>query len=372
MEFWQRVERELAHRKTNESYRELKLIEAKTDFASNDYLGLARSQKLAQSIHQKAQSLGIGNGATGSRLLSGNHSLIEALEEKLGILFRGQALLYNSGYDANIGVLSCLPQRNDTILYDELAHACIKDGARLSLAKRYSFRHNDIHDLENKLRKASGQTFIVVESIYSMDGDECPLREILALKKKYNSIVMIDEAHSTGVMGENGSGMSCLLNLEKDIDIRVYTFGKAMGTHGACVVTVPTIKNYLINFSRSFIYTTALSPHSIISIECAFDFLRQYPALQTQLRDRILLFQNLLHPNAHRVPSKSAIQSILVIGNKAAKMLSSKLLDQGLDCRPILAPTVKEGSERLRICLHTFNTNEELEKLVLILNQYNS
>src|SRR6187551_3588959 len=168
------------------------------DFTSNDYLGLARSQELSQAIAQKVNDGALKlNGATGSRLLSGNSNYAEQIEKKLAGIFKSEStLLFNSGYVANLGVLSSLPQRGDTILYDELAHACMKDGARLSLAKRFNFRHNDLNDLEAKLKLASGKIFIAVESIYSMDGDQCPLKELVTLSEKYGAHIILDEAHS--------------------------------------------------------------------------------------------------------------------------------------------------------------------------------
>ena len=170
----------LNNRKENNLFRELKKPTGLVDFCSNDYLGLARSAELFQQIFQRCQNdEEKKNGATGSRLLSGNSNLAEEVERKLANLFKSEtALILNSGYTANLAIFSSLPQRNDTILYDELAHASIKDGARLSLAKKFSFRHNDLNDLEGKLKKATGNTYVAVESVYSMDGDECPLTDL--------------------------------------------------------------------------------------------------------------------------------------------------------------------------------------------------
>ena len=264
------------------------------DFTSNDYLGLARSLELFQAIEQKVSDSAFKlNGATGSRLLSGNSDYAEQIENKLSGIFKSEAsLLFNSGYAANVGVLSSLPQRGDTILYDALAHACMKDGARLSLAKRFNFKHNDLHDLESKIKLATGKVFIAVESIYSMDGDQCPLKDLVDLAEKYGAVIILDEAHSTGVLGDRGAGLAVSLGLENKIDVRIYTFGKAMGIHGACVAGSSTLKDYLINFARPFIYTTARPPHSLISIECAFDFLHQNIGLQNILNKKVEYFLN--------------------------------------------------------------------------------
>lgn len=334
------------------------------DFFSNDYLGLARSEELFKSIETLHRRTGIQNGSTGSRLLGGNSSLLHKTEKLLSEIFRSEAsLIFNSGYSANLAVLSAIPQKGDTILYDSLAHASLKDGARLSLATRHSFRHNDLSDLEQKLRSSKGKKFIVVEAIYSMDGDECPLREIISLSAEHDAAIILDEAHSTGVRGPRGAGCSVDQNLHERVDIRVYTFGKGMGVHGACVAGSETLIRYLINFARPFIYTTALSQHAVAAISCAFELLEKRIDLQRTLQSRVDLY---LHGAAHvpnRTASDSAIQTILVPGNDQVKNAAAALQKKGFDVRPILYPTVPEGTERLRICLHTFNTDEEIVSL---------
>jgi 8-amino-7-oxononanoate synthase len=346
-------------------YRELKTESTLTDFCSNDYLGLACSGKLFDLIHQRIESLHIKqNGATGSRLLSGNSDYYEQVEHSLATRFRSESsLIFNSGYSANLAVLSSIPQRGDTILYDELAHACIKDGARLSLATRHSFRHNDLHDLEQKLKKSGGRKYIAIESIYSMDGDEAPLRDVVRLAEKFDAAIILDEAHSTGVMGADGSGFAVKQELHHKVDIRIYTFGKAMGVHGACVCGSKNLTSYLINFARPFIYTTALSPHSVCAIACAFDFLTENISLQNQLESNIQFFLNATAGIKHRTSSNSAIQTVITPGNDRAKKAAHHLQESGFDIRPILSPTVQVGTERLRICLHSYNTIAELSSL---------
>jgi 8-amino-7-oxononanoate synthase len=257
--------------------------------------------------------------------------------------------MFDSGYKANLAVLSTLPQRGDTIIMDELSHASLKDGARLSLATKWSFRHNDLDDLKKKLHAASGNKWIVAESIYSMDGDECPLDEIISLGDKFGAHLILDEAHSTG-----------LTNHSKKVAVRVCTFGKAMGVHGACVCSSAEIKNELINFSRPFIYTTAPSDHSFVSVSCAFDFLEANQHLRQQLRSNIDYFKSI----APWETSNSQIQVVVIPGRENVASAASSLQAAGFDVRPILSPTVKEGEERLRICLHTFNTHEEIRGLV--------
>jgi 8-amino-7-oxononanoate synthase len=355
----------LEKRKEEGTLRTLKSNKSLIDFYSNDYLGLARSTELFDLIYKKYQLLSPKmNGATGSRLLSGNGRYIEALEEKLASIFKGKrALLFNSGYTANLGVISAITQKGDTILYDELSHACIKDGARLSLASRFSFRHNDLHDLENKIKKSTGKVFIAVEAAYSMDGDHCPLAEIVALKKKYDINIILDEAHSTGILGENGSGFAASLNLEQHIDIRIYTFGKAMGVHGACVVGSEKLIEYLINFARPFIYTTAMSPHAIVAIDAAFEFLTQNLNLQNVLKEKVNLFITDTDHIKNRTLSYSPIQTIILNGGSHAKSLAEQLQANGFDIRAILSPTVPKGKERLRICLHAFNSDADIIRL---------
>ena len=362
----QYLQKKLQQRKDENSFRVLSNKHNLIDFTSNDYLGLGRSTELFDLIHQKVNSLPHRNGSSGSRLLSGNTAYTEEVEKRLAHIFKAEAaLIFNSGYSANQAVLSSIPQRDDTILYDELAHACIRDGARLSLAKQLSFMHNDLADLERKLKQITGNVFIVVESIYSMDGDECPLEEIVKLARQYGAFIMIDEAHSTGVLGEKGSGFSVAKNLQHEIGIQVYTFGKAAGCHGACVVGSRVVIDYLINFARPFIFTTALSPHSIASIDCAFEYLEKNIKLQKQLSDKIELFNSLSTKSSIRtIESKSQIQSIVIPGNDNVKHAAEKLQNNGFDVRPILSPTVPKRTERLRICLHTFNSDDEIKSLV--------
>jgi 8-amino-7-oxononanoate synthase len=373
MDAWRKeLQGRLKAREKEGLLRTLKYTSDQIDFSSNDYLGLSRSESLFNEIHQELDALTIKrNGATGSRLLAGNTEYYEEIESRLAKIFKADAsLIFNSGYTANLAVLSSLPQRNDTILYDELAHACIKDGARLSLAKRYSFRHNDLNDLETKLKRAEGKVYIAVESIYSMDGDQCPLQELVSLSEKYNAFIILDEAHSTGVMGEQGSGLAVSLNVHSKIAVRVYTFGKAMGIHGACVAGGNDLRDYLINFARPFIYTTALPPHSIAAIDCAFKYLNNNIYLQEKLRSNIQIFLHAVQDLQNRTISTSAIQTAIYPGNENARMAATELQQKGFDVRPILSPTVPKGSERLRICLHTFNTKSDIEALASTLKSF--
>lgn len=357
----------LLKRKNENTFRSLKTSTGLIDFFSNDYLGFARSEELFDKINQTITAHPHFNGATGSRLLSGNSELNEQVEKTLANFFKAAScLIFNSGYSANVGVLSSLPQRGDTILYDELAHASIKDGARLSLAKRFSFRHNDLEDLEKKLRVASGHCYVVVESVYSMDGDICPLTALVNLGEKYNASIVLDEAHSTGVFGTNGNGLANQLNVQDKIAVRIYTFGKAAGCHGACVAGSTLLKQFLVNFARPFIYTTALPPHSLIAIDSAIQMMAENSGLQKLLFDKIELFNKVLN----RAVTPSPIQSFTLGDAIRAKKIETVLTSDGFDVRAIVSPTVRVGTERLRICLHTFNTDEEITHLASSISKF--
>ncbi|MBL3658561.1 aminotransferase class I/II-fold pyridoxal phosphate-dependent enzyme [Fulvivirga sediminis] len=367
MKLEEQLNQKLRARHEQNSLRSLVTSDQLIDFSSNDYLGLAQSEELYKLIKNKSDIIK-KNGATGSRLLAGNYDYIEYVESRLSEIFQSEkSLIFNSGYNANLAVLSSIPQKGDTILYDEMSHACIKDGARLSLANRYSFKHNDLDDLRKKITKASGQIFIVVESIYSMDGDQCPLPELIEVAREYQAEIILDEAHSTGVMGPLGSGLSGSLQAQGNIFARIYTFGKGMGIHGAAVAGSATLIKYLINFARPFIYTTAPAPHQVASIAGAFEFLSNNIHLQTTLTANVQYFKKCiaqLNGKFSLTPSNHAVQGIIIPGNDTARQAAISLQNEGLDVRAILAPTVKKGTERLRVCLHSFNTHDEIYHLI--------
>lgn len=356
---------------SKEHPRSLKLPQANIDFSSNDYLGLARSGDLAELIKLTYnETVSRRNGSTGSRLLSGNSILAEETEAKLASFFGcEETLIFNSGYTANLSVLSTLPQRNDTVIMDELCHASIKDGARLSLATKWNFRHNDLTDLEQKLRDAKGHRWIVVESIYSMDGDKSPLKEISELAAHYDACIILDEAHSTGVLGPHGDGFASELRLTGKIDVIIYTFGKAMGIHGACVAGPSKLKNFLINYARPFIYTTGPDDHAYISIQCAFNYLSSHPELRDELTARISYFRKRIAGEKGFTSSPSQIQAFVTSDKRKATNLASILQSADFDVRPILPPTVREGTERLRLCVHNYNTEKEIDQLIELISK---
>lgn len=371
----------LKQREENGLLRRLETPSGLADFCSNDYLGFARSPLLQQRIAEKTATLKTNGtwheGSGGSRLLAGNTAFAEQLETGIAAFHGAEAaLLFNSGYDANIGFYSCVPQRGDTILYDELVHASIRDGIRLSAAKAWHFPHNDLGALEDLLKRATGSVYVAVESLYSMDGDEAPLRELAALCEKYNAALCVDEAHAGGVFGENGSGLCNAAGISAQVFARLFTYGKAFGCHGAAIAGPAVLRNFLVNFSRAFIYTTALPLHSLVAIQAAYELMPHAGQERKQLQEHIVYFKTRLSAGTTRLlPAAGPIQCIMKPGNENVRKLAHTIrhptmYNTGFDVKAILSPTVAAGAERIRICLHAFNTRTELEQLteLLLLN----
>lgn len=357
----QSLSERLAQRQRAGLLRTLEQIPATAvDFCSNDYLGLARC---AERLSPSANHAG---GATGSRLISGNSELAENLEAMLAD-FHGAAagLLFNSGYDANIGFWSAIAGSEDTIITDELVHASIIDGVRLSKAKRMIFRHNDLEHLEQLLQTARGNVFIGTESIFSMDGDRVSLAELVALAQKYKAAIVIDEAHSNGILGPSGSGLVSEQGLEQAVFARIHTFGKAVGSHGAVILGSEVLKQYLLNFARSFVFTTALPAHSLQAIAQAYQRLAKADNLRQDLHKNVSQFVHLRKRSPWAwVNSDSWIQSVIIPGNQPVRLVAERLKEAGFAVKAIVSPTVPKGKERIRICLHSFNTQSEIEALM--------
>ncbi|HEY4147493.1 MAG TPA: 8-amino-7-oxononanoate synthase [Chitinophagaceae bacterium] len=355
------LSRKLQERREQNAYRQLRLPDDRVDFYSNDYLGIVSNRLLPPPGSSYA------SGSTGSRLLAGNYPLIEETEQELAAFHHAEAgLIFNSGYDANSGLLSCVAQRGDTILYDSLSHASIRDGVRLSFAQAFSFLHNDTEDLAKKLKMAVGNIFVVTESIFSMDGDQAPLKAIAALCEQYGAGLIVDEAHATGVVGERGEGLVQQLGLERSCFARVHTFGKAVGCHGAFIAGSERLRNYLINFSRPFIFSTALPEMAVHAIRESYRLFPGLEAARRQLQQLVQQWQQARLPYEVLI-SSTPIQGIIIPGNEAVKKMAARLHEQQLDVRPILYPTVPRGKERLRIILHAFNTPGQMEQLVKLL-----
>lgn len=364
----------IAQRKDKDAFRSFKVNEGAIDFCSNDYLGMAKDLKLLEKTHADLQKYTDRvNGSTGARTITGTTKELIELEALLATYHGAEAgLIFNSGYTANLGLFSALPYRGDTVIYDELIHASIRDGLRMSRAKSFSFKHNDLIDLEKKLQRAEGIIYVAVESIYSMDGDQAPLAELTQLCENYGAALIVDEAHSNGIYGKKGSGLVVELGLDKRVFARVMTFGKALGCHGAMVVGSQDLKDFLINYSRSFIYTTAPSPHQVFSIKNAYDKLSKYNDNRLKLSELINLFKESLkgYSSLSYISSESPIQCIVVAGNTAVKAVCEAVQKDGFDVRPIVAPTVPEGKERIRICLHSFNTKSQVVQLLASINKH--
>ena len=395
MKFPKNLTSKLEFRKQNNALRKLPIPNNLIDFASNDYIGFSKNKAIFDETHQYLMDNNcIQNGATGSRLISGNHKVYQETEKFIAQFHQSEnALIFNSGYDANVGFFSSVPQKGDLILYDELCHASIRDGIQLSNAKAYKFKHNDFEDLErlivnfNESNKSNmsnssifhlpSSIFIVTETVFSMDGD-CPnLEELVAVSNKYNCYLVVDEAHALGVFGSpeasGGEGLVQMLGLQDQVFARIMTFGKGLGCHGSAIVGSQELKEYLVNFARSFIYTTGLSPHSVATILIAYQHLQLEKESIEQLRDNIVHFnqeKNLLGLKPMFVRSKSAIQSAIIPGNQKVKSIASQLQEKGFDVKAILSPTVPEGQERLRFCLHSFNSKEEISEVLTLLSTF--
>lgn len=362
-------------RKQQNALRELSDETLLVDLSSNDYLGFAQLKSIFKNAHAYlSNSNNMYNGATGSRLLTGNHALYHTVETQLCTYHNSKAaLIFNSGYAANTGLLSSVPQRGDLIFYDEYSHASIRDGIQMSHAKAYKFRHNDIEHLQQLLHNNQADTvYVITESVFSMDGDSPNLTALVTLCQDYHAHLIVDEAHAIGVYGNHGEGLVQQLNIENQIFARVITFGKALGCHGAAVLGSTQLKTYLINFARSVIYTTGLPPHALATIFMAYNELKTTNQLQ-KLHQNIAYFKSEITKQQLQnvfINSSSAIQSAVISGNSQVKTIAQQIQYKKFKVKPILSPTVPKGQERLRFCLHSFNTKTEIKTVLNHLKIY--
>lgn len=374
MELPENLNQKLEIRKQNNLLQKLPAFNNLIDFSSNDYLGFSKSESIFKSTHAYLVENEIfQNGATGSRLVSGNHAAYQITESFIAEFHDAEsALIFNSGYDANFGFFSAVPQENDVVLYDELCHESIKDGIVMSKTESCEFQHNDLEDLEHLILKFPNRNiYIVTETVFSLDGDSPNLEELVQLSEKYNCYLVVDESHTLGVFGDKGEGFMQYLGLHNRIFARIMTFGKGLGCHGGLVLGGSDLKEYLVNFARSFVYSTGLSPHSVATILMAYQQLQTSQEIIESLRKNIILFnqqKNLLGLKPMFVRSKSAIQSAIVPGNENVKELAQKLQDKGFDVKPILSPDVPEGQERLRFILHSYNSEKEINEVLELLS----
>lgn len=349
------------------------------DFSSNDYLGVAKNQEVSNNAQELLKIRGAeGNGATGSRLLSGHNNMFTEVEDLLATFHNAEtALLFNSGYDANLGFFSSVPQRGDLVLYDELIHASIRDGIRLGLAKSYKFKHNDLRDLERQIigfrsKDVNREIYVVTESIFSMDGDQPDLKEFVGICRSNDIHLVVDEAHAAGIYGE-GKGLLNEFRLEREVFARIVTFGKAHGCHGAAILGSTSLKDYLVNYARSLIYTTALPPHSLATILSSFEFLKEKGQFECKnLFENIAYFENKVDELSLRnyfLKSGSAIQCALISNNHEVERIAATLMESGFDVRAIRSPTVQKGKERLRFCIHSYNSKKEISQVLNLLKK---
>lgn len=374
------ISQKITERKRQNAFRTLKNRVFEVDFYSNDYIGFSTCQDIEKRVQHILSDFKPRHGSTGSRLLSGNYELFSVAEETIRKFHNSQgALLFNSGYDANIGFFSCIAQRGDVILYDSYIHASIRDGISLSLAQSFKFKHNDLDDLQKYLTKFSDgkrSVFVVTESVFSMDGDSPDLVQMSELISDFQAFMVVDEAHALGVFGHKGCGLVQHLKLQDKVFARIVTFGKALGCHGACVLASNEVCHYLINFARSFIYTTAMPPHNLATILAGYHQLEVTQNIEKLHRNITFFRENMMKTRFYAInkekyiESKSAVQAVIFSGNDWVKSVADSLHRHGFGVMPILSPTIPKGQERLRICLHSFNTQQQISDMLSFLTQY--
>lgn len=364
-------EQRLLQRKKKGNLRELKVYhETGIDFCSNDYLGLLHDGLLHPFVEEEGlrlkEKLKRGYGAGASRLLSGNSSYYEELENEIALFHGAEAgLIFNSGYFANLGLISAITRPGDTIIYDSGVHASVHDAIKLNRLNAFPFRHHDLGHLTKRLQKVKKNAFVCVESIYSTNGSQSDLRSIQQICAQFEAHLIVDEAHATGWLGDKGRGGVHSIGIQEEVLARVHTFSKALGVQGAIVLGSRHLKDILINYARPLIYTTALPLQTLMNIRSAYRALNQFPELPQRLCRLIEKFNTLSQEK--ELPflfSKSPIQCFPIAGNEAARGLSFHLQSQGFHVLPLLSPTVRRGRECLRVCLHAFNNLEEITGLL--------
>lgn len=335
-------------------------------FSSNNYLGLATDSRLKKKATESISKYGTGAG--GSRLTTGNFDIHEQLESEIADFKKTEAaIVFSSGYLANVGVISSVMKAGDTIFSDAWNHASIIDGCRLSKAKTIVYEHADMVDLERKLRQShgDGMKFIVTDGVFSMDGDIAPLPKIVELAKEYKAYIMIDDAHATGVLGNDGCGTADYFGLKDEIDFTVGTLSKAIGAEGGFVSTSSIAKNYLLNNARSFIFQTALSPSAIEAAREGISIIQNEPERRKQLLKNAQYLRLKLEESGFVMKEgETPIISLIIGSSHEAMQFSAKLLDEGVFIPAIRPPTVPKGSSRLRITVMATHTIEQLDMVI--------
>lgn len=338
------------------------------NLSSNNYLGLASHPKVKEAFIRATKKYGASSAA--SRLISGNIEIFEELEKKIAD-FKGteSALVFSTGYMANVGIISSLVGKDDLILSDRLNHASIVDGSVLSRATLRRFPHRDTEKLEEMLRASSQyrRRLIVTEGVFSMDGDIAPLPDIVNLAQQYSAILMLDEAHATGVLGDKGRGTMEHFGLVGGVDIIMGTFGKALGVFGAYAACKEEMKEYLINKARSFIFTTGLPPGVIGAVIQSFDIVEKDKERRKKLHENVVFFRKGLQGlGFDTMQSETQIIPVLVGDSKAVMRFSEILLEQGVFAQGIRPPTVPKGCARLRTTVMATHSREDLEKALTV------
>lgn len=339
------------------------------DYSSNDYLSLKDEPIWESYLKKEIPEEYWFKNLSSSRLISGNHPIKEDTEDFFAAFYNApSALFFASGYNANLSIFSTIASKHDTIIYDSDSHASIRDGLQLSHAKTIKFKHNNLVDLEQKITKAQGQVYVAIESVYSMDGELAPLKQIFELCNKHQALLIVDEAHSTGIFEKHGKGLCVDLNIEQDVFIRVMTFGKAIGCHGAVVLCSKTLKQFLINFARPFIYSTAPSCFDFLKARKSVECISLHPEWIIQLNENIKLFSQVINSiqpinTIHRSP----IIPFVNPNKEALKLFEDIGLQNNFQFKSILSPTVKRGEERIRFSIqrkHTFNQFAKIGELL--------
>jgi len=336
------------------------------DFSSNDYLGLSQHPKIIEESKKAIDKF--GSSSCASRLMSGSLEMHQQLEEKIAAFKNKEAaLVFNSGYQANLGIISALCAKGDCIFSDRLNHASIIDGIILSGARLFRFQHNDIEHLELLLkqeREKFNKALIITETIFSMDGDRPPLKELARLKKKYSCLMMVDEAHATGIFGQNGGGIIEEEGLTEDIDFIMGTFSKALAGFGAYLAASKTVVDYLINTCRSFIYSTALPPGIIAVNSASIELIKEEPHRRIKLLEEAQYFREALKNRGLQIKGSSQIAPLIVGENTKVLEFARALQEKGYWVLPIRHPTVPASEARLRFSLTFHHNREILQKLI--------
>jgi 8-amino-7-oxononanoate synthase len=335
------------------------------DFSSNDYLALSEHPEVIAASRKYLEMFGAGAGA--ARLMSGDLEINHLLEQEIAQLkSKEAALTFGSGYLANTGIIPALAGRGDLIITDRLSHASIYDGCMLSGARTIRFRHNELEHLEQILHEKCSQfntVLVVVESIYSMDGDRCPLAELVNLKKRYGFLLMVDEAHATGLYGQNGSGIIEEENVSDGVDIAMGTFGKALGSYGAYAAASQEMIDFLVNRARTFIYSTALPPAVVGGTLAALYLIKSEPQLRLDLHQKVAFFKKQLRKNGFRDdPGPSQIVPVMIGDSTKALAIAEELQKNKIYVKAVRPPTVPEGSARLRFSITRFHQEADLKK----------